>query len=458
MHEFFERAHATAVRVKQQEPLIHGFELSGSSTRSFQRLYAFEASRGLYAHQTRQVIDQGCGLTLYVAVGEGLGLASATLVPHQDLEEQIRYVMELALQTTNQAWPLAKPPAEAYPEVLTHDPEILADPEAAFATIEAQVREEAQKDPELRLNSAELYLNLRELARVTSTGISTSKTVTDLYFEAAFERAGRENDQEVHEMRTGVMLADLKIPEFFRRCGEQVRGLTESVEPPTEEQAVIVVHADVISQFVEALREHAAASRRYMDYPCFKVGDLVADKPADQLNLSVDPLIPGMAASSAYTADGLAARGGVFLAKGRVAEDFVDQRFGHYLGREPNRLAGNSVLEPGKAGCDELFQSAPRRMDILTFSSLLIDEDTLTWSSEIKLARLYAPDGSFRLVKGGVASGNLKQNFSDALFSSETERINFPGTSYHGARGYLGPECMLIKSGVSIAGRTGATE
>ncbi|QBG48932.1 hypothetical protein EGM51_16550 [Verrucomicrobia bacterium S94] len=89
---------------------------------------------------------------------------------------------------------------------------------------------------------------------------------------------------------------------------------------------------------------------------------------------------------------------------------------------------------------------------IIKFSSLLIDAQKLTWSSEIKLGKHVAADGTVTLVKGGVVSGNLKDNFTDCRLSASIGTVNVPKSSYAPPLGYKGPDAMLITKGVSIAG------
>ena len=85
---------------------------------------------------------------------------------------------------------------------------------------------------------------------------------------------------------------------------------------------------------------------------------------------------------------------------------------------------------------------------------MLLNDSKLTWSSEIKLAKQYCEDGSFKLIKGGVVSGHVLENLKHCYFSKELARVNFPGTGFYEGKGYFGPSGMLILSGVSIVGES----
>jgi hypothetical protein len=169
------------------------------------------------------------------------------------------------------------------------------------------------------------------------------------------------------------------------------------------------------------------------------------------LELSLDPTLPCMVLSSAYAIDGLPAKGGTLIENNTVTNRVIGNRFGQYLDLEPNGLSGNLVVQPGTLA-EEDFQGL-EYTEVIKFSSLLIDSSKLTWSSEIKLGKHVAADGTVTLVKGGVVSGNLKKNFIDCKLSSTLGTVNVPQSSYEPPLGYTGPDAMLITEGVSIAGK-----
>ena len=61
----------------------------------------------------------------------------------------------------------------------------------------------------------------------------------------------------------------------------------------------------------------------------------------DALELSLDPSIPCMVLSSAFTSDGLPAQGGILIVDNEVKQRIVGNRFGQYLDLAPNGFSGN---------------------------------------------------------------------------------------------------------------------
>ena len=203
---------------------------------------------------------------------------------------------------------------------------------------------------------------------------------------------------------------------------------------------------------LDAILNQLNCANEYMKLPCMHAGDQFGGGEGDALELALDPTIPCMVLSSAYTAEGLPAQGGTLIADNEVKQRVVGNRFGQYLELAPNGLSGNLVVKPGTLDKGKL--EGVEYVEVIKFSSLLIDSQKLTWSSEIKLGRHIAADGTVTLVKGGVVSGNLKENFIDCRLSPTLGNVNVPADSFAPALGYRGPDAMLITRGVSIAGQT----
>jgi predicted Zn-dependent protease len=433
---------------------LTGWSLNATASRSLQRLYASPDGATLSCHQSRRVDGDAYKLSVYTpSETDGMvGTAMIDLVTYQPVDRQLRVAMDLADCSQNKAWKLAGPPAVEPQAVETCDPEVRDHPEAVAASIEALFTSAFAATEGCRLNSAELFVNYSISTQTNSEGLSYETELSELYLEAAMEKAGQENDKEVHEHTTSVTVDDLNVEGFIGDCALQVATLGDSEEPETSGNATILIDKEALSQMLNALLEQLNCLNEYLKLPFMKAGDTFGGGKGDALQLSLDPAIPCMVLSSAYAIDGLPGAAGILIEDNTVKNRVIGNRFGQYLGLEPNGLSGNLVVEPGSLDRKKL--QGLEYIEIIKFSSLLIDSRKLTWSSEIKLGRQVAADGTVTLVKGGVVSGNLKDNFSDCRFSSTLGTVNVPKSGYAPALGYRGPDGMLITRGVSIAGQT----
>ncbi|MDF7826370.1 hypothetical protein P4B35_20240 [Pontiellaceae bacterium B12227] len=432
---------------------LTGWSLKATDSRSLQRLYSSPDGTTLNCHQSRKVDGEAFKLSVYSpSETEGMvGTSMIDLVTYLPIDQQLNNAIELSACSQNKAWQLATPPTVEPKAVETCDPEIRDTPETVASTIEGRFNAAVAAATDCRLNSAELFVNYSFTKQMNSKGLSYTSELSELYLEAAMEKAGQENDKEVHEHTTSVTVKDLDVETFINECALQVAVLGDSEEPETTDNATILVPKDALSQMLNALLNQLNCLNEYLKLPYLKVDDRFGGGYGDALDLSLDPTIPCMVLSSGYAIDGLPAKGGTLIENNTVTHRVIGNRFGQYLDLEPNGLSGNLVVKAGTLEAKDL--QGLEYTEVIKFSSLLIDSQKLTWSSEIKLGKHVAADGTVTLVKGGVVSGNLKKNFIDCRLSATLGTVNVPQSSYDPPLGYKGPDAMLITKGVSIAGK-----
>jgi hypothetical protein len=453
MNQKFIHEVTAALKARVADATLTGWSLKATESQSLQRLYASPDGQTLSCHQSRRVSGDAYKLSVYVpSETDGMiGTTMVDLVSYLPIDAQLTDATELAKGSQNKIWELAGPPTTKPDKVETCDPQVRDNPDASAEKIEAAVTRALASAEGCALNSAELFLNHHLSQNTNSEGLSYNSELTELYLEAAMEKAGQENDKEVHEHTTSVTVEDLNVEEFISKCALQVATLGDSEEPTTQANATILITKDALSQMLNAVLQQLNCINEYLKLPFMKAGDRLGSGEGDALSLRLDPTLPGMVLSSAYGIDGLPAQGGVLIENNEVKNRMIGNRFGQYLGLTPNGISGNLVVDPGSLNDRHLH--GMEYTEIIKFSSLLIDSQKLTWSSEIKLGKHMAADGSVTLIKGGVVSGNLKENFSNCRFASTLGTVNVPQSSYDPPLGYHGPDAMLITQGVSIAGK-----
>jgi len=449
----------TALTAAQTElPGLHAWCATRRTLESRQTLLLGRPGNDLAAYQDRTVSETTYTLQVYARQDNPavMGTSVATVDPLRPLPAQIAATLAAARLARNPVWELPTPPGIPYPEVRTADPAILADPGTEQARLLALLRREAAALDGVRMNSAEAYVNRRSLQARWSTGIAVEKQSSDVYVEIAAEPLPGPNRQEVNPFIEAVGVDGLDLPGFFQRVAEETRALGRTELPQTTEHAVVLIDAEAIATLLHELTGQFRAEAEYEKRPCLLPGAEVASGPvaadADRLNLILDPLLPAMAQSTAFTDEGLPAERAVMVENGIVRRQLVNARFGQYLGRPANGITGNLVVPPGRWSREDLLAAAPEVLEIITFSSLLVNPQTLSWSSEIKLGRRHRRGQPGALVKGGLVSGNLRDNLRDSRFSNRLTTRNLLARAWYPAKGYYGPDLLLIQSGVKIAG------
>jgi len=443
---------------KINEHNFYAWKISVSDSCAMQSLMLGDPVQGLASYQEREVKDRAYDIEIYTRSGKPMvmGNSSYSIDPLAPLEEQIQKTLSNAMQVSNPPWDLPLPEEAEAEIVLTSDVQIKSDIKAAHAKLKSLAASKAKSIDQLKLNSAELYTNICSTYFETSTGQHGEEDRSDIYFEMALEKLPLPNTQEVLKMKTAISIEEANLPGFIDEVVAETLSIDQANLPKTQSNTSILLDGKTISDLLKNLITQLNASNEYNKTPFLSCGDKVFNgeksSDSDKLEITLDPTLPIMAASSRFAAEGMHAHKAKVIENDTVLHQLVSNRIGQYLGKECNNITGNIVVPLGGKSKQELLQSVPECLDIISFSSLLIDPSTLTWSSEIKLAKLYHHGKQECIIKGGVVSGDLRENFKNFNFSNKVTKINEVGNSFSPAKGYVGPDAMLIKSGVKIAG------
>jgi hypothetical protein len=168
--------------------------------------------------------------------------------------------------------------------------------------------------------------------------------------------------------------------------------------------------------------------------------------------VTLDPSLSYGGDTIALSEQGLLQKPVKIVDKNKVISALTDKQFADYLNKPATTSRGNVVVEAGLLGYAELTQHAPRVLEILQFSGLFVDPYSGTFSSEIRLARVYDnAKGTVSYIKGGSLSGSIRENFKGIRLSkNRIKRAHFESNSNQG-HGYFGPDYALL-SDVSIVG------
>jgi predicted Zn-dependent protease len=442
----------------QAQNSVSDWSINGKYTDACQSLLLGGVANQLTVYQDREVDDTSYKVTLYVTNNDNskIGTSSATMLAGPNLADQLEQIKANALLAMNPAYPLAQKPSAPYPEVESYCPDIVENMSQAHQSLTQRLQQHAATLKNVLVNSAELYSNVHYHVLKTSQGIDAQKITTDLYFEVAMELAPGPNLQEVLKYWHFVGVNDADIENKLDSVAQETQLTSESSMPPARDIATIMVDSYAISKIAAAIASQLNAAAEYSQGPHLKPNDMVpsgdVDKNADHFNLTIDPTLKQMAKTSAYTDEGTIAEKADLIVDNTVQQQVINTRLGHYLNKTPNGIYGNLVIPAGSVSKQALLNSVDEVIEILDFSSLLVNASSLTWSSEIKLARLYKQGEAVKTLKGGIVSGNVRASLTGFKFSSETTLRNTAGGYFEAASGYQGPEYMLMWQGISIAG------
>ncbi len=383
--------------------------------------------------------DTYTSVTVYCPHDGKLGSSSVKLTANEPLGAQIDDLVAKAMTVANQDWTLPEP--RGFVPVVTSDEYLTELPEDCIAELIHEVKASIPSDVEF--NDSEIFVITTETATRTSKGFEGTQKSSRLYFEAALSHTNSEGkSDEVLRHTLATSFDELDVRGFMQDAAEDARNIT-AVRRPEAGQYDVIVRADVISQLFHALASKTEGYNEYAGMPHLKPGDMLVETPlGDKVTLAVDPTLPMGAESTAYDSTGLPCGRIELIAGNEVKVQLLGKKYADYLGRESNGGEGNIVLEAGTMSHAEMQRHAGKVMEIIEFSALFCDRMAGTFSSEIRLGKVYDGDRVY-YVKGGSLAGNMDQALAHVHFSRETTKH----TGEDG--GYVGPAYMLFGATVS---------
>jgi predicted Zn-dependent protease len=436
---------------------FYAWKITIQHYRSLQTLMVGRPGLGFEKYQNRDVLDQSYQVEIYTRHGnpEVMGNSSFSIDPLGNIENQILKTFNNSLLVGNKPWNLPTKLNGEYEKVLTVDPIIAESLEAAHNIMHEEINKKVKTLTKVNVNSGELFTNLVTTYFETSFGLSGQKENSDIYLEIAIEKLPVPNTQEVLKYKKAISIEDANLSQFIDDSVEETLSISATQVPKTSDNCTILVDGEVISSLLVNVVSQLSAAKEYDKAPFMSRGDslLRGEKvpDSDKINITLDPSTPVMALTMPFTSEGMKPVKAEIVKDDIVTTQLIHNRIGQYLGKEPNYIEGNMLVKPGKLTKEQLLNSVNECIEIMSFSSLLISANTLTWSSEIKLGKLYKNGKFHSMIKGGVVSGNIKENLTNFKFSSEETKYNDIG-GYGSTKGYVGPNYMLIKSGVKVVG------
>ncbi|MCB0363250.1 MAG: hypothetical protein KDD35_11030, partial [Bdellovibrionales bacterium] len=398
-------------------------------------------------------------LHLYVKKMDGqIGVAEGTLFQKLDLNHQLLELEQKALLGKEETWkfpPLmsssvAKDQEKKVKKVY---PPLRDDFESSSLKIYQDLKQAVQAESKGEFNSAELFVIRERQILTLSSGFSEEELESKIYAEVCF--SSRKGDTQLSEeflvTRWGSHPEQL---DFCQMCWESAQYAEASLNThlPQSGNYRVLLHASILNTLL-----HDVLSQLYMRNNYFKL----PFKPKDSLFiesfsghpfvLKLDPLKDYCFGSKSYSSEGLWQKPEVLVQNNRIECNPCSSQISQYLEVQASSVEGTIVVEAENlVSKEKLLKQGEDVLEILQFSGLFTNQMDLTFSSEIRLARLHRASGGDSIyIKGGNLSGHFPSNFATVGWAGENVVDNQIGYSGAG-NSYYGPEWALIEK-VSVS-------
>jgi predicted Zn-dependent protease len=402
--------------------------------------------------QDREVHSQSVEVRLFVGIGKPgrQGEIAKKIVKEKAVGPQLESAIAAAKETDHEAWDLPTELPKEIPEVKGCDPKMAEDLQGSLEEVTREITAAVATPRKTTFNSSELFMSVHDRELHLSNGLVNRSKQSRMYVEAAYSYAkGGKSDEYLHTAWT-ISPKDISVTKLFTEASERAAISLDTKKPMTGKFSVIL-DADVLAKLFNSTTFLLSARSEYLDLPHKKPGDdFIPGASGDLITLTLDPSLDFGAVTTAVGDQGLVQKPLILVDKNKVVTTAIDSQHGQYLKKKPGTYRGNIVLDAGVLDHNQMVQAAPKVLEILQFSGLFIQETSGTFSSEIRLARLYDhTTGTVSVIKGGSLSGSISENFKNARFSKN--RVKRSEFDYGVASGYYGPEFALL-SDVSVVG------
>ena len=386
--------------------------------------------------------------------GDARGVASITLVPADGarLGDRVEDALTMASLVHNPPFSLPEP--GAYPDVELADPK-LATADGSRGAAEAfavELWELVEREKDVRLSAAELFLTITDVELHNSRGIQIGSSGTRVLSEIVLLARGSGGNEEAEHFRQleARRLSDLKLEQNVADAARYARDTLRARAPKTRLGPAVLTGEALVTLF-EAFSFVASARAAYQKLTSVEPGQAVLGErevKGDRLTLRSNALKPFALGSHRFDGDGVPGQNVLLIEDGVLRQRIAGQRYAQYLNIPVTGEAGTTEVEAGSTPLPALLDGQGV-LHVVKFSSPEVDPVTGDFGSEIRLA--YEGKGDAAVpIKGGSVSGNVFDAFADARFSSDTTSLISAGFSAGGGD-YFGPDAIRFAS-LRIAG------
>jgi predicted Zn-dependent protease len=444
----------------KRHPKIKSWTITQENIHRRERYFMTDGGQSLVTDQDRNVFQQNIQVKLAVHLEnkpDRQGEITKKFFPSLALAPQLESAVDAALQTDHKSWDLPAEIPSQIPTLQTTDPKMAEDLDGVVDEVSKTISGLVSKKRDTTFNSAELFMSVHNREFYLSNGLSHRASQSRIYVEAAYSyarknKSGESESDEYLNTRWAVNLNDLPLAEVFDETSDRAQH-SLGLEKPLTGKYPVIIDAEVLATLFSTYVSQLSASNAYNELPFIKIGDeFIPEATGDLLTVTLDPSLAHGADTTALSEQGVLQKPLKLVENNRVLASLMDKQYADYMKQAPTSSRGNIVVAPGKLNYSELTKSAPQVLEILQFSGLFADPFSGTFSSEIRLARLYDNvKGTVSYLKGGSLSGSIRDNFKNAkLCSKQVKRAHFESNSMNG-QGYYGPEYAVL-SDVSIVG------
>jgi len=364
------------------------------------------------------------------------GEAEVTILPSDlhHLPEKLSRAVFMARLTNNPAYGLPGP--SEYPTLDLADSAMQGQPREVAERLIQQLTEALATEKDVRLSSAEVFVEESRIDIQNSRGVSGRQMQTELLFDFVLLASHKKEEMESHIAFTRRRAADLDVSALAHCQAQYARDAVVAGTPKTGTFPVVVSDEALAELLMSSghspLVLRSAAQLKYQRMSTWEIEESIFSKEpsGDPFTLYSNALLPFGTRSGSFDKEGLPAQRVPIVENGVLSHFWATQRYAEYLEISPTGSFGNMEIAAGSLPVESLLDGEGPLYHVVAFSAMSPDPLTGDFVGEIRLG-YEMWKGRTRPVRGGSISGNLFDVLAAAQFSQETVFLG----DYKGPRG-----------------------
>lgn len=412
--------------------------------------YFINKTNAVSVDQSRSVNEQSYYVSLAVSKSNRrIGSASAPVSKYKDPKVAINELIEKAKLSDEQGWSYLEPQENKH-EIQSTYPGFQRDFELGAQIIADKMRLAIVSQKEATFNSAELFIAKINERNAFSNGLDHSFDRSKIYAEMCFSS---DSSLDAQEYLLYKMAAHPEQLNFNAMAEESIRyaKALKSAQTPEAGKYSVMVDAEVFGQLLYDSLSHLSLSQKYYRLPFReKLSSYIDDYNGESFQLLLDPFRDFLFGSRLYNAQGAVTKACTLVDNNKILENISTPQMSQYLNLPNGPSKANLIVKAQGSDIQSWHKDKPV-LEILQFSGLFSNPRDLSFSSEIRLGRVWQPGESQpKYIKGGSLSGKVQDNFKSLKFANNYTRINLNEESLGYSVGYEGPNKVLLND-VSIS-------
>lgn len=422
-------------------------------TESKEEFYFLGENNKVSVDQTRSVTSESYKVRVVLdKPGDLVGTAAMDFVTSMEIPQQMDGLLSQARTSEEKSWTYGD-----LKEQLNHSTgetcylPIKEDLSSAAIAIKNDLVESIEATEGGVFNSSELFVIFKDEQTYLSNGFRTENYSSLIYSEVCFSCDKEGKSEEFMVTSSGVHPEQLNFKKMCLDSVENSKNLLNVESGLTPGNYNVLIDSSVLVYLFSDLNAHFRGDAEYNKFPHYNLGDSVIEGTTG-FNLKKNPQIDYSVATKGYDFSGVALKPLTLVEDGKVVSKEISLRMGQYLNRDVTGVGSTLEVNVDKAlPLSDLKKSKDLVVEILQFSGLFTSWPDMTFSSEIRLAKVYDnKTGKEYYLKGGNLSGAFKENFKGVLWSEEETLANMYDTFVAESAAYKGPKYALL-SNVSIS-------